>query len=51
VLEWHYFQHESFEVAAEQMNLSKGRVSQLHRTALSKLREALTVHQLGELIG
>lgn len=51
VLEWHYFQHESFDVAADQMGLSKGRVSQLHRNALRKLREALTVHQLGELIG
>lgn len=51
VLQWHYFQHESFEVAAQQMGLSKGRVSQLHRSALHKLREALTVHQLGELLG
>lgn len=51
VLEWHYFQHETFDVAADQMGLSKGRVSQLHRSALRKLREALTIHQLGELIG
>lgn len=51
VLEWHYFQHESFEVAAEQMGLSKGRISQIHRSALRKLREALTVHQLGDLTG
>ena len=51
VLDWHYFQHESFELAAQQMGLSKGRVSQLHRNALRKLRQALTVHQLGELIG
>ncbi|MGC4061437.1 MAG: sigma-70 family RNA polymerase sigma factor [Aquabacterium sp.] len=51
VLEWHYFQHESFEVAAQQLGLSKGRISQLHRSALQKLRQALTVRQLGKLIG
>lgn len=51
VVEWHYFQHEPFDVAAENMGLSKGRISQLHRNALRKLREALTGHQLGELIG
>lgn len=51
VLEWHYFQHESFEIAAEHMGLSKGRVSQLHRNALRKLREALTVRHLGDLVG
>lgn len=51
VVDWHYFQHETFDVAAEKMGLSKGRISQLHRNALRKLREALTGHQLGELIG
>lgn len=51
VLDWHYFQHEPFEVAAQQMGITKGRVSQLHRSALQKLRKALTVTQLGELIG
>lgn len=51
VLHWHYFQHEPFEMAARQMGLTKGRVSQLHRSALNKLRAALTVHQLGELFG
>lgn len=51
VVEWHYFQHETFEVAAQELGLSKGRISQLHRSALGKLRQALTVRQLGELIG
>ncbi len=51
VLERHYFEHESFEVAADQLRLSKGRVSQLHRSALRKLRENLTVCHLGELLG
>lgn len=51
VLDWHYYQHEPFEVAAHQMGLTKGRVSQLHRSALQKLRKALAVTQLGELIG
>lgn len=50
VLEWHYFEHESFDVAADQLGLSKGRISQLHRSALRKLRTALTVHKLSELI-
>lgn len=51
VLDWHYYQHEPFEVAAHEMGITKGRVSQLHRSALHKLRKALTVTQLGELIG
>jgi RNA polymerase sigma factor for flagellar operon FliA len=51
VLEWHYFQHETFEVASEQMGLSKGRISQLHRSALNKLRESLTVRHMDDLIG
>lgn len=51
VLDWHYYQHEPFDMAAHQMGITKGRVSQLHRSALQKLRKALTVSQLGELIG
>lgn len=51
VMESHYFQHESFDVIAQNISLTKGRVSQLHRQALSKLRQALTVRPLGELEG
>jgi RNA polymerase sigma factor for flagellar operon FliA len=47
----HYFQHEAFEEIAQQLALTKGRISQLHRNALLKLRQALTLHPLGELIG
>lgn len=50
VLEWHYFEHEPFDVAAQHLGLSKGRVSQLHRSALNKLRMALASNQLGDLI-
>jgi RNA polymerase sigma factor FliA len=51
ILDGHYFQHESFELIAQQLALTKGRVSQLHRNALLKLRQSLTVHSLGGLEG
>jgi RNA polymerase sigma factor FliA len=51
VLDSHYFQHESFEAIAMRLALTKGRVSQLHRNALLKLRQSLTVHSLGGLEG
>jgi RNA polymerase sigma factor for flagellar operon FliA len=51
VLEAHYFQHEAFEEIAQQLALTKGRISQLHRNALAKLRQALTLQPLGELFG
>jgi RNA polymerase sigma factor for flagellar operon FliA len=51
VLNSHYFQHESFDLIAQRLALTKGRVSQLHRNALLKLRESLTVHSLGRLEG
>lgn len=37
----HYFQHLSFVAIAEDMRLTKGRVSQLHHEALKRLRDAL----------
>lgn len=50
VLECHYYRHEPFEVAASELGLTKGRVSQLHRGALQKLRKALATHNFGELM-
>lgn len=50
VLDWHYYRHESFDVAASELGITKGRVSQLHRSALQKLRRALAAHHFGELV-
>ncbi len=41
VIQSHYFQEVTFEEIAESLRLSRGRVSQIHRKALSHLREAL----------
>jgi RNA polymerase sigma factor for flagellar operon FliA len=41
VLEWHYIQHLSFVQIAETLGVTKGRVSQLHRQALARMREWL----------
>lgn len=51
VLDWHYYQHEPFETAARELGVTKGRVSQLHSSALQKLRKALAVNHIGELVG
>lgn len=51
VLDQHYFQHEPFDLIAQHLGLTKGRISQLHRSALTKLRATLAVSHLGELIG
>ena len=51
VLEQHYFQHDSFELIAQRMAVSRSRVSQLHRSALQHLRALLTVRHLGDLLG
>jgi len=37
----HYFQHVQFQQIAEDLQVTKGRVSQLHKAALTTLREAL----------
>lgn len=37
----HYFQHQTFDEIARGMALSNGRISQLHRSALTHLRTAL----------
>jgi len=41
VLEWHYLQHLSFAHVADALGISRGRVSQLHRQALLRLRERM----------
>lgn len=41
VVRLHYFQSKSFDEVAEQLGLSKGRVSQLHKQALGRLRGLL----------
>lgn len=51
VIERHYFQHMPFETIASEMKLSKGRVSQIHRKALLKLRQSLNQSGLGEFTG
>lgn len=38
----HYFEHLAFKTLAEQLGVSKGRVSQLHHAALQDLRRFLT---------
>jgi RNA polymerase sigma factor for flagellar operon FliA len=51
VVQSHYFEHLSFEETARSLKLTKGRISQLHRSALRKLRDSLAVqHQMGEFI-
>lgn len=41
VLSWHYLQHMPFEEIAATLELSKGRVAQIHKEALAALRERL----------
>jgi len=41
VIRMHYFEQEEFQLIAEQLNVSKGRVSQLHGQALEKLKRVL----------
>lgn len=38
----HYLQHQPFDALAKEMQLSKGRISQIHHAALSRMREKLT---------
>lgn len=39
VIRYHYYQHIRFDQIAEVMGLSKGRISQIHHSALRKMRE------------
>ncbi len=41
IIQSHYFQHLPFQELTVQLGVTKGRVSQLHKTALMRLREAL----------
>uniref|UniRef100_UPI0035B476C1 sigma-70 family RNA polymerase sigma factor n=1 Tax=Niveibacterium sp. TaxID=2017444 RepID=UPI0035B476C1 len=41
VLERHYFEHDPFERIAREMGVTRGRISQLHRAGLNRLRESL----------
>ncbi len=45
VIRVHYFQEETFEKIAEILHLSRGRISQLHRKALLRLKDALRAQQ------
>ncbi|MEH0167837.1 sigma-70 family RNA polymerase sigma factor [Roseateles microcysteis] len=45
VIERHYFQQIPFEEIAAGVNLTKGRVSQLHRAGLMRLRELLRLNK------
>lgn len=51
IIDGHYFDHRSFEQLAVALLLSKGRISQLHRQALTKLRDSLHTPTLGHLMG
>lgn len=41
IVQSHYFQYVPFKDIASQLGITKGRVSQLHRAALDKLRDAM----------
>jgi RNA polymerase sigma factor FliA len=41
VVQGHYFQEKAFEDIARELQLTKGRVSQIHHKALARLKEAL----------
>jgi len=42
LIHYHYFHHMGFEQLADHLRVSKGRVSQLHKRALMRLRESVT---------
>jgi RNA polymerase sigma factor for flagellar operon FliA len=48
VIYGHYYQHQPFEEIAQDMELSRGRVSQIHRSALARLRGSLRPTELTE---
>jgi len=50
VIRSHYLHDHSFETICDRMQLSKGRVSQLHRQALGKLRGILGEHRRRDLL-
>lgn len=46
----HYFHFMAFDEIATAMNITKGRLSQLHKRALEHLREALTQQRVTEIL-
>jgi RNA polymerase sigma factor for flagellar operon FliA len=42
IVRFHYFQHVPFEEIAVRLNVTKGRVSQLHKRALERIRSAIS---------
>ncbi|HSV47293.1 MAG TPA: sigma-70 family RNA polymerase sigma factor [Ramlibacter sp.] len=42
VIQWHYLQNITFEEIAGMLGLTRGRISQIHRKALSRLKEVLS---------
>lgn len=49
IIRYHYFHQMTFEEIAELMDLTKGRISQLHKRAIGTVREALRHSRLSEL--
>ncbi|MCE3261334.1 MAG: hypothetical protein K0R43_413 [Pseudoduganella sp.] len=50
VIQYHYLHQLPFELVMELMDLSRGRVSQLHRSALARLRLALDASARSDLV-
>lgn len=48
IVEWHYFQQLGFDEIASALNVSKGRISQLHSRALELIRTSLAKSRLAE---
>ena len=42
VISYHYFHHMGFKELAEQLQVSKGRISQIHKRALERIRDRLS---------
>jgi RNA polymerase sigma factor for flagellar operon FliA len=51
VMQQHYFEHDTFQEIAAGLGLTRGRISQIHREALDKLRTALKGSPLQGLTG
>ena len=49
LVDYHYFQHIGFDEIAEIFCVTKGRVSQLHKRALERVRELMKARRLDEL--
>lgn len=45
VIQGHYFQERPFEEIADDLRLTRGRISQVHRKALARLQETLRAQQ------